>query len=85
LLVEQAALAESHAAILPHGTSLPHTTYIWGLPVGPESRNFKISPMRRANMKHQDFCFSEFNSTERNEYYNFSRIEPGGHGCFFGL
>ena len=47
--------------------------------LGPGSRNFKISPLRRANSRFLLF------RVQLNEYYNFGRIEPGRHGCFFGL
>ena len=46
-------------AILMHWAMAPATLYIWDL--GPESRNFKISPMRRANFK----IFAFPSSTQR--------------------
>ena len=59
----------------------PFTLYLGG--PGPGSRNFKISPMHPPNFKIIAVP-SSFNF-QLSEYYNFGRIEPGRHGCPFGL
>ena len=63
--------------ILPHGAMPPATTYIWGLALDLENQISRqrldgIQILLRVRVR-------------LSEYYNFGRIEPTRHVCFFGL